>query len=167
MLLTIHSLRGSNASPVAIWQVPVIQLWLACVLIHHGDLLLHTWAGRTQPVWPQHKPGTKNHCCPPWACILTPPSEPLPLLCAPASGLWNATQRGNRKPRVSFQGCPGFQGTHRGPRVLQPSAPFCPLGKGPDIDPSDPPPLVLPFVVHKLRVQSHPQCPLGKRWHVL
>lgn len=45
------------------------------------------------------------------------------------------------KPRVSFQGCPAFQGAHRGPRVPQPAAPFCPLGEGPDSDPSAPPPL--------------------------
>ena len=53
---------------------------------------------------------------------------------------------------------------HTGPRVPQPSAPFCPLGEGPDIGPSDPPPLVLPFVVHELRVEGYPSHTLSVPW---
>ena len=53
---------------------------------------------------------------------------------------------------------------HTGPRVPQPSAPFCPLGEGPDIDPSDPPPLILPFVVHELRVEGYPSHTLSVSW---
>lgn len=119
----------------------------------------NTWAGRTQPVWPQNKPGCENHCCPPWACILTSPFR------ASVSHLYTclwAVKHGSKRKQKTKSGL--FAGLPWLSRCTQPSTPFCPLGEGPDIDLSDPPPLVLPFVVHKLKAEDYPSHTLSVPW---
>lgn len=177
MLLTaIHSLRWSHASLTAIWQVPVIQLWLVpCVIIHQEDPLLYSWAGRNQPFWPQNKPGTKRRALrsPGDSSLTSPLWASASHLCAPAS--WAMQRNSRRKHKKKAQSPCGAAMAFTAHTELQGFSSPRLSALGTVLLARDPicGHVGLLWTCHCLQTQGewlhqpHPQRPLGNRWHVL